>query len=225
MRPSFTIIHTNYFPISFTTLIFHLTNVFQTWDHWSLIIFIRFQWWVEFLFSTHCPKQNTTSHNQPKNQKELWEGESSKAPIPADSDSTDDVHPWIGYPPSDRELVSHFLFTSDEESSEDEYGDPTFLPPSTPKRPQNRPRRSNPQHPKDREVVLGLTARKNGVSAEEGRWRVLIIHPVLAASSVSSCISNGQLSLWKRKTRSRKHGVLVVDCLGLFLSMKLSCKM
>ena len=96
-------------------------------------------------------------------------GESSKPPNPADSVSTDDSPPWIGYPPSDRELVSPFLFTSDEESSEDEYGDPTFLPPSTPERPQNRPTRSNPQQSKDREVVLGLSAMKNGVSAEEGR--------------------------------------------------------
>ena len=50
-------------------------------------------------------------------------GEPSEAPIPAD-----------------RVYVSPFLFTSDEESSEDEDEDPTFIPPSTPERSQPRPR-------------------------------------------------------------------------------------
>ena len=115
--------------------------------------------------------QNTTqpvSTNQ-TTKRNYEEGESSKPPIPAESDSTDDVRPLTDYFPSGRELVSPFVFTSDEESSEDEYGDPTFVPPSTPERPQTRPGRSNPQHPKDREVVIGLPAMKNGVSAEGSR--------------------------------------------------------
>ena len=74
-------------------------------------------------------------------------GEPSDAPIPAD-----------------REYVSHFLFTSDEESSEDEDEDPSFIPPSTPERSQPRPRKSNPSLPKSREVVIGLPTPGSGAS-------------------------------------------------------------
>lgn len=36
--------------------------------------------------------------------------------------------------PAERQNVSPFIFTSDEDSSEDEDEDPTFFPPSTPER-------------------------------------------------------------------------------------------
>lgn len=85
-------------------------------------------------------------------------------PSPTVSDSSNYARPWIGYPPSERELVSPFLCTSDEESSEDDYDDPSFMPPSTPERPQTRPRMSNPQLPYKREVVLGLPSSQSGVS-------------------------------------------------------------
>ena len=90
---------------------------------------------------------------------------------PTASDFSDDVRPWIGYPSSHKDLVSPFLCTSDEESSEDEYGDPIFAPPSTPERPQSRPRRSNPQLPKTREVVVGLPASQSGVSHQGSRGK------------------------------------------------------
>jgi hypothetical protein len=66
--------------------------------------------------------------------------------------------------PAERQLVSPFIFTSDEDSSEDEDEDPTFLPPSTPERSQPRPRKRNPSLPTSQNVVLGLPAPKSGHS-------------------------------------------------------------
>ena len=65
---------------------------------------------------------------------------------------------------AERQYVSPFVFTSDEESSEDEDEDPSFLPPSTPERSQPRPRKSNPSLPTSRDVVLGLPAPGSGAS-------------------------------------------------------------
>ena len=66
--------------------------------------------------------------------------------------------------PAERQYVSPFVFTSDEDSSEDEDEDPTFLPPSTPERSQPRPRKRNPSLPTSRSVVLGLPAPESGPS-------------------------------------------------------------
>ena len=77
----------------------------------------------------------------------LERGEPSNAPIPAE-----------------RQYVSPFIFTSDEDSSEDEDEDPSFLPPSTPERSQPRPRKRNPSLPTSRDVVLGLPAPGSGAS-------------------------------------------------------------
>lgn len=74
-------------------------------------------------------------------------GESSHVPVPAE-----------------RELVSPFIFTSDEDSSEDEDKDPTFLHPSTPERSQPRPRKRNPSLPTSRNMVLDLPAPGPGLS-------------------------------------------------------------
>ena len=77
-------------------------------------------------------------------------GESSHVPVPAE-----------------RELVSPFIFTSDEDSSEDEDEDPTFLPPSTPERSQPRPSKKNPSLPSSQSEVLGLPASGPGSSYHE----------------------------------------------------------
>jgi hypothetical protein len=77
----------------------------------------------------------------------LERGEPSHAPIPAE-----------------RQYVSPFIFTSDEEYSEDEDEDPLFIPPSTPERSQPRPRKFNASLPTSREVVLGLPAPGSGAS-------------------------------------------------------------
>jgi hypothetical protein len=77
----------------------------------------------------------------------LEKGEPSNAPVPAE-----------------RQYVSPFIFTSDEDSSEDEDEDPSFLPPSTPERSQPRPRKRNPSLPTSRGVVLGLPALGSGAS-------------------------------------------------------------
>ena len=63
---------------------------------------------------------------------------------------------------AERQYVSPFAFTSDEDSSEDEDEDPTFLPPSTPERSHPRPRKRNPSLPTSRDVVLGLPAPESG---------------------------------------------------------------
>ena len=66
--------------------------------------------------------------------------------------------------PAERQYVSPFTFTSDEDSSEDEDEDPTFLPPSTPERSQPRPRKRNPYLLTSRDVVLGRPAPEAGAS-------------------------------------------------------------
>ena len=113
--------------------------------------------WNTYFPPIKRPSTHPVTTNQGGKRKHEM-GEPSQAPIPAGSDSSDDPNPWVPYPASDRDLVSPFLFTSDEESSEDEYEDPSFLPPSTPERPQGRSRKTNPPLPKSREVVLGLPA-------------------------------------------------------------------
>ena len=70
---------------------------------------------------------------------------------------------------SQRDLVSPSNSTSDAESEDNDDEDPLYFPPSSSVGPKNRPRRSNPPLPKSREVVVGLPAPANGVSAEEGR--------------------------------------------------------
>lgn len=72
--------------------------------------------------------------------------------------------------PDERQYVSPFICTSDEDSSEDEDEDPSFLPPSTPETPQPRPRKRNPSLPTSRGVVLGLPAPGSG-SSYHGRER------------------------------------------------------
>jgi hypothetical protein len=85
-------------------------------------------------------------------------------PSPTSIDSSHNTNPWIWNRTSQGDLVSPFLFTSDDESSEDEDKDPSFIPPSTPERHQSRHRRSNPQLQNKREVVLGLPSSLSGVS-------------------------------------------------------------
>jgi hypothetical protein len=64
-----------------------------------------------------------------------------------------------------------FVFTSDEESSEYEDEDLTFIPHSTPERSQPRPRKSNPSLPTSREVVIGLPASGSGASYHGSRGK------------------------------------------------------
>jgi hypothetical protein len=73
--------------------------------------------------------------------------------------------------PAERQNVSPFAFTSDEDSSEDEDEDPSFLPPSTPERSQPRPRKRNPSLPTSRDVVLGLPAPEAGASNRAHRGK------------------------------------------------------
>jgi hypothetical protein len=73
----------------------------------------------------------------------LERGEPSNAPIPAE-----------------RQYVSPFVFTSDEEPSEDEDEDPSFLPPSTSERSQPRPRKSNPSLPTSRGLCVGSSCSR-----------------------------------------------------------------
>jgi hypothetical protein len=69
--------------------------------------------------------------------------------------------------PAKRQYISPFIFTSDEDSSDDEDEDPSFLPPSTPERSQPRPRKRNPSLPTSQNVVLGLPAPESG-SSDQG---------------------------------------------------------
>jgi hypothetical protein len=73
--------------------------------------------------------------------------------------------------PAERQYVSPFIWTSDEESLEDEDEDPSFIPPSTPERSQPRPRKSNPSLPKSRDVVIGLPAPGSGASYHGSRGK------------------------------------------------------
>ena len=66
--------------------------------------------------------------------------------------------------PTERQLVSPFIMSSDEDSSEDEDEDPTFLPPSTPERSQPRTRKRNLSLPTSQNMVLSLPAPGPGLS-------------------------------------------------------------
>ena len=69
--------------------------------------------------------------------------------------------------PAERELVSPFMVTSNEDSSEDEDEDPTFLPPSTPERSQPRSQKRDPSLPTSQNVVLSHPAPEPGLSYYE----------------------------------------------------------
>ena len=69
--------------------------------------------------------------------------------------------------PAERELVSPFICTSDEESSEEENEDPTFLPPSTPERSQPRSNKRDPSLPTSPDLVLDLPAPEPGLPHQE----------------------------------------------------------
>jgi hypothetical protein len=69
--------------------------------------------------------------------------------------------------PAERDLVSPFIVTSDEDSSEDEDEDPTFLPPSTPERSQPRSQKRDPSLPTSQSVVLRHPAPEPGLSHHE----------------------------------------------------------
>jgi hypothetical protein len=68
---------------------------------------------------------------------------------------------------AERELVSPFICTSDEESSEEENEDPTFLPPSTPERSQPRSSKRDPSLPTSPNLVLDLPAPEPGLLHQE----------------------------------------------------------
>lgn len=69
--------------------------------------------------------------------------------------------------PAERELVSPFICTSDEDSSKEENEDPTFLPPSTLERSQPRSSKRDPSLPTSQNVVLDLPAPGPGLSYHE----------------------------------------------------------
>ena len=69
--------------------------------------------------------------------------------------------------PAERELVSPFIYTSDEDSSEEENEDPTFLPPSTPERSQPRSSKRDPSLPTSQNLVLDLPAPGPGLPHQE----------------------------------------------------------
>ena len=99
-------------------------------------------------------------------------GETSKPPNIATSDSaglSNRSPSRVANQTTQRDQVSPFLCTSDAESEDNDDEDPLYFPPSLSVRPKNRPRRSNPPLPKSREVVVGLPAPSNGVSAEKDR--------------------------------------------------------
>ena len=101
----------------------------------------------------------------------MWE-ETIKPPNIATSDSSglsDKSPSRVANQTTQRDLVSPFLCTLDAESKDNDDEDPLYFPPSTSVRPKIRPKRSNPPLPKSREVVVGLPAPSNGVSAEKGR--------------------------------------------------------
>jgi hypothetical protein len=69
--------------------------------------------------------------------------------------------------PAERDLVSPFIVTSDEDSSDDEDEDPAFLPPSTPERSQPRSQKRDPSLPTSQNVVLRHPAPEPGFSHHE----------------------------------------------------------
>ena len=74
-------------------------------------------------------------------------------------------------PIPEQEYDFPLLSSSDDDSSENENEDPTFVPPSIHKRSQSRPRKSNPSLPKSREVVIGLPAPGSGASYHGSRGK------------------------------------------------------
>ena len=100
---------------------------------------------------------NTQVTSVRKNNRTHEMGESSKIPSSTASDSSGNTPPVNPYFPLGIELVSPFLCTSDEESSDSFDEDPSFDLPSTPERPQSRPRRTNPPIPKSQDVVIGVS--------------------------------------------------------------------
>ena len=69
--------------------------------------------------------------------------------------------------PAERELVSPFICTSDEESSDEENEDPIFLPPSTPERSQPRSSKRDPSLPTSPDLVVDLPALEPGLQHQE----------------------------------------------------------
>jgi hypothetical protein len=69
--------------------------------------------------------------------------------------------------PAERDLVSPFIVTSDEDSSDDEDEDPAFLPPSTPERSQPRSQKRDPSLPTSQNVMLNHPAPEPGLSHHE----------------------------------------------------------
>jgi hypothetical protein len=68
---------------------------------------------------------------------------------------------------AERELVSPFISTSDDESSEEENEEPTFLPPSTPERSQPRTSKRDPSLPTSSTSVMNLPAPEPGLLHQE----------------------------------------------------------
>jgi hypothetical protein len=68
--------------------------------------------------------------------------------------------------PAERDLVSPFICTSDEESSEEDE-EPTFLPPSTPERSQPRSSKRDSSLPTSSNLVLDLPAPEPGLLHQE----------------------------------------------------------
>ena len=102
-------------------------------------------------------------------------GEISKLPNIATSDSaglSDRSPSRVANQTTQRDRVFPFLCTSDAESEDNDDEDPLYFPPSSSVRPKNRPWSSNQTLQKSMEVVAGLPAPLNGLSAEEGRWKI-----------------------------------------------------
>jgi hypothetical protein len=68
--------------------------------------------------------------------------------------------------PAGRELVSPFICTSDEESSEEDE-EPTFHPPSTPERSQPRISKRDPSLPTSSTLMINLPAPEPGLLHQE----------------------------------------------------------
>ena len=69
--------------------------------------------------------------------------------------------------PAEREHVSPFIYTSDEDSSEEDHEEPVFLPPSTPERSQPRSSTRDPSLPTSQNLVLNLPAPGPGLPHQE----------------------------------------------------------
>ena len=69
--------------------------------------------------------------------------------------------------PAEREHVSPFIYTSDEDSSEEDHEEPVFLPPSTPERSQPRSSTGDPSLPTSQNLVLNLPAPGPGLPHQE----------------------------------------------------------